>query len=267
MSEFVAFARSHGLLIDHAPPDGRVHRCRTEAKPRKRNGAFLFDGRSGWVQDWTIHPKAIGYRIAGDVEVRRIDRGALARQERARRDEAAWTARDIILRSELTTHPYLAAKGFPLWPGLVDGGKLIVPMRSFERYRERIYSVQMIDADGSKKFLPGGRAKGAVYRIGTGFDVWLVEGYATALSVHAALESLYRKAEVWVCFSAGNLQHVARHVACRIFADHDSSGTGQQVAADSGRAWVMSPVAGEDANDLHQRAGVRAVAELMRSVM
>lgn len=267
MSEFVAFARSHGLLIDHAPPDGRVHRCRTEAKPRKKNGAFMFDGQSGWVQDWTVHPKAIGFRLRGDVEIRRIDRGALAREERARREAAAQEARRIILRSELAPHPYLIAKGFPQHRGLVHDGRLVVPMRSFERYRERIHSVQMIDAGGDKKFLPGGRAKGAVYRMGAGFDVWLVEGYATALSVQAALESLYRKAEIWVCFSAGNLAFIASQVACRIFADNDRSGTGQTVAAQSSRAWVMSPVEGEDANDMYRRAGVRAVAELMRSAM
>lgn len=40
-----------------------------------------------------------------------------------------------------------------------------------------------------------------------------------------------------------------------------------RVLADSGRAWVMSPVEGEDANDMYRRAGVRAVAELMRSAM
>ncbi len=263
---FVAFARSHGLLIDHAPADGRVHRCRTEAKPRKKNGAFMFDGQSGWVQDWTVHPKAIGYRLQGNAEVRRIDRAALAREERARRDEAARKAADIIRRAEFAPHPYLIRKGFQT-PGLVHDGKLVVPMRSFERYREQVYSAQLIDEAGEKKFLPGGRAKGAVYRMGQGHDVWLVEGYATALSVQAALHSLYRKAEVWVCFSAGNLGFIASQIACRIFADHDQSGTGQKVAAESGRAWVMSPVVGEDANDMHQRAGVRAVAELMRTAM
>ena len=267
MSEFVAFARSHGLLIDYAPADGRVHRCRTEAKPRRRNGAFMFDGQSGWVQDWTIHPRAIGFRVPSDVEVRRIDRAALARDERARRDQAQQRAQQMIQRAEFDVHPYLARKGFPQHKGLVLGDKLLVPMRSFERYRELVYSVQTIDESGEKRFLVGGRTKGAVYRIGAGLEVWLVEGYATALSVQAALQSLYRKAEVWVCFSAGNLEFVSRQIACRIFADNDVSGAGQKAAQASGRAWVMSPNVGEDANDMHQRTGVRAVAELMRTVM
>jgi phage/plasmid primase-like uncharacterized protein len=39
---------------------------------------------------------------------------------------------------------------------------------------------------------------------------WLVEGYATGLSVRAALRELHREAQVVVCFSAFNLAHVGR---------------------------------------------------------
>jgi hypothetical protein len=168
-------------------------------------GGALGLGLAQALADPSADPDQVDAAMTGALTLavtRMLEQSALAGVAQAQLElgsvDVDWT---LVNRDALAW-----ARGYAgeLVAGLVDGGKLIVPMRSFEHYRERIYSVQMIDADGSKKFLPGGRAKGAVYRIGTGFDVWLVEGYATALSVHAALESLYRKAEVWVCFSAGN---------------------------------------------------------------
>ena len=49
---FVAHAQAHGLIINHAIPDGRWHRVPTVDKPRKRNGAYIFDGNSGVVKNW-----------------------------------------------------------------------------------------------------------------------------------------------------------------------------------------------------------------------
>ena len=40
---FVAHAQAHGLIINHAIPDGRWHRVPTVDKPRKRNGAYIFE--------------------------------------------------------------------------------------------------------------------------------------------------------------------------------------------------------------------------------
>jgi putative DNA primase/helicase len=88
--------------------------------------------------------------------------------------------------------------------------------------------VQRISADGTKLFLPGGKAKGSVFFIGplVAHERWLVEGYATGLSVRAALRELHRDAQVVVCFSAGNLAHVGRLVKelrpkAYVFADND----------------------------------------------
>jgi putative DNA primase/helicase len=92
-------------------------------------------------------------------------------------------------------------------------GELLIPMREFRHYAQ-INSVQRIAADGTKLFLPGGKAKGSVFFIGPllAQERWLVEGYATGLSVRAALRELHREAQVVVCFSAGNLAHVGRLV-------------------------------------------------------
>ena len=71
-----------------------------------------------------------------------------------------------------------------------------------------------------------------------------------------------------VCFSANNLEHVAPQVRGRafVFADHDASGPGQRTAEATGLPWCMSPIEGEDANDLHQRAGLMAVCAQIMAV-
>src|SRR3546814_7594504 len=86
--------------------------------------------------------------------------------------------------------------------------------------------------------------------------LWHCEGYATALSIQAALKRLYRRASVVVCFSASNLAHVAKSLGGRVVADHDESGTGERAARETGLQWCMPPDVGTDANDKIGRAHV-----------
>ncbi len=85
---------------------------------------------------------------------------------------------------------------------------------------------------------------------------------------HQALRQLRLNASVVVCFSAHNLTHVAVAMTGRrfVFADNDTSGTGQRAAVATGLPWTASPVDGEDANDLHARAGTMALAKLLMEV-
>lgn len=262
MTDFLSFARDHGLILDHVVTDGRVHRVRTETKPKRRNGAYAFDGSRGFVQDWTVHPTAIPYRGTSITP-------SPVRQKRAqgvRRDAEAAThvARQIIARSAFLPHPYLARKGFPSACGLVDpdDGRLIVPMYDATDYK-RLLTVQRIAEDGTKLFLRGGTAKDAVHHLGRGSADVLVEGYATGLSVRAAMAALYRDCRVIVCFSAGNLAHVARlYPRALVVADNDASGAGELAARQSGLRYVMPAQTG-DANDLHQREGLDALCALL----
>lgn len=263
--EFVTFAKVNGVLIDRLYRDGKIHRVPTVDHPKARNGAYLFDGSRGWVQAWDRAEQITFY---SDTE-----KPAEARVERPKTDiqkayaEAARSAQDIVVRCVYGPHPYFGRKGLYDCQGLVDtDGRLVVPMRNHKT--GDIQSVQWIAECGEKRFLTGGKAKGATFTIGPRTaPAWLVEGYATGLTVAAALKQLYRQDRVVVCFSAGNLAHVAAEIGGRVIADNDKSQTGQKTAVATGLPWAMSPEEGEDINDMYQRAGIRAVAELMRAVM
>jgi putative DNA primase/helicase len=271
---FAEFAASYGLRIADVIADNRWHRCPTEEKPRKKNGAYVFDGERGAVIDFATMTKAAAFRDGSRAGF--IDRASIRARaaidkaaERARQAEARANAEDMIKRAALDLHPYLTAKGFPFERGLVLDGDLLIPMREFRLYKQ-LNSLQRISADGTKLFLPGGKAKGSVFFIGPFLaqERWLVEGYATGLSVRAALRDLHRDAQVVVCFSAGNLAHVGRLVKelrpkAYVFADNDKSGAGAKAAAETGLSFVMTEELG-DANDYHQRHGIRALAKLIR---
>lgn len=271
---FMDHARAHGLIIRDLMMDGLWHRVPTEDKPRKRNGAYLFDGQRGVVKNWATMEGFAPFPPRGEeirpVDMQRLaaDRAKAEKQAQESRANAARRAAEDIKMATLAEHAYLAQKGFKGVQGLVLNGSLIIPMRDYKT--NTLVSVQRVDITGGKRFQTGGQSKGAVLVLGKkpGAERWFVEGYATGLSVKAALDAMHRHAEVWVCFSASNLTYVASRVSGRRFvvADNDASKTGEKAAADTGLPWVMSPVEGEDANDLHQRAGIWELVKLLRGV-
>jgi putative DNA primase/helicase len=292
MMDFSSFAAGHGLAIRHLIADGCIHRTPTTDKPRSDNGAYLFDGRRGWVMNWAQGTEVQWWndeeapaRSAADKAAVEAGKRRMAEELARQRHVAALQARQLVGEAELLVphpgrdwrpgrpaqeavhaHPYLRRKGFPWVAGLVNGEELLVPMFDCRDYRLMV-GVQRIRPDGSKKFLAGQRAKGAVHRLGSGGagEVWLCEGYVTGLSVRAALKRLYRPADVVVCFSASNIVHVASTgVGTHVMADHDASATGEVAADATGLRWTMPPVRGMDANDLMLSDGIESVSELMQ---
>jgi putative DNA primase/helicase len=116
----------------------------------------------------------------------------------------------------------------------------------------------------------GMRARGAVLRLGSkaAQEAFLCEGYATGLSIELALRRLRLNASVIVCFSDSNMAYVAPLVKGRafVFADNDVSLAGERAATKTGLPYCMSDVVGEDANDLHQRAGMVSLCKLIIDV-
>lgn len=281
---FIQFARAHGVEIDPARlyPSAKIKRCGTVEKPRSRNGAYFWDGMRGWVFNWAGQAQVQWFNDPAAKPWTEAEKAAWKAQRQAQRirqeqgyQRAAQQAHELLRTATPGTHSYLHAKGFPQAQGLIaPDGALLIPMRHHQT--NALQGVQMIrwleeERRHDKKMQPYGmKAAGAVHRMGSNntFETCLVEGYATGLSVLEALRGMGVQAVVLVCFSSHNLTLVAQGVHGRayVFADHDKSGTGQGAAEQTGLPWCMSPIEGEDANDLHQRAGVLAVRQLLMQV-
>lgn len=230
MQQFERFLVSLGLQPREIVP-GKWVRCPTETHPRKRNGSYKLadDGQVGWAIDFAAHAEPIMWRADNDEgRVPRVDRGEIARRKaeaERERQRATNAAREHYMRCAPVRggHEYLESKGLSMvgCHGLkVDTATeaLVVPML----VGASVSSLQMIRPDGSKRFWPGARTKGAVYRIerqGAPLTI-LCEGLATGLTLYGAVPT----ARVIVAFSSGNLLPAIDSMGpglCVVAADND----------------------------------------------
>ena len=277
--DFRSFARINGVEIGDLRAGDKIHRCPTTEHPSSRNGAYFFDGYRGWVQNWETgeppqwwnDPNAKPWN---DSEKREWALRRRAAEGDKLKDQATATKKAglLIASASRDTHPYLKAKGLVDVVALIgQAGELLVPMRDFrDNSLLGVQTIKLVDNEWQKKMLAGMRAKGAVLRIGpqSALETFFCEGFATGLSLDIALRLLRLHAAVVVCFSASNLTHVASSMTGRrfVFADNDASQTGEKAAHATGLPWCMSVAVGEDANDLHVRSGVMALAKLLMEV-
>jgi len=284
---FIDFARANGVDIDISRlyPSENIKRTGTVEKPKSTNGAYYWDGQRGWVFDWSGASTVIWYENPNakpwtEEEKRAwMDRRRSQQSDQQKRYEKVGLQAEAILKSaKLDHHNYLEYKGFKDEKGLVLGDKLLIPMRNVVTNKVTGYQSIVFDYTThkyDKKMLLGMRARNSVLLIGDrkGEEFWLVEGYATGLSLHQALRSCGLKASVVVCFSASNLVAVADQIKGKrfIFADNDASETGQKAAESTGLPWTMADEQGWDANDLHIKSGlfnvVAKIMELKRKVL
>lgn len=265
--DFIQFAKSHGIIINDHPPVGVWKRYPTEDHPRSRNGAVKFMGTHGFVQNHATSTVVSIWKPDSPVtaELRSACLSSIQKAEDHRRKQqqvAVQRAVAMLNGSGFSTHPYLQKKGFAdeqgnvLW---VEGKPvLLIPMR----VAGSLVGVQQIDADGGKKFLYGQRTSGATFTFDNKGVNIVCEGYATALSVRAAMKQMKQRYTLHVCFSAGNMVKVASGLERGIvIADNDASGTGQEAAQKIGWNTWMSDRMGEDANDFHMRVGMFAFTQ------
>jgi putative DNA primase/helicase len=280
MSDFFRFAEAHGVLIKSLIPSGKIVRCATVLHPRSTNGAYMWDGQRGFVfawdgpaePQWFNDPSAKPWTEAEKREF--AQKRNLERQQLMQRQQRTAQNADAMVRAAvLGEHNYFHFKGLPDARGLIQAdGSLLVPMRSLTG---ALQGAQVIRWDHEnrrydKRMLPSMKAKGAVLRIGPprASQTFLCEGYATGLSIELAVRQMRLSAAVLVCFSATNMVHVAPLVVGPkfVFADNDESGTGERVALETGLPYCMSDRVGEDANDLHVRAGLLPVCNKLMNV-
>lgn len=258
---FERFAETHGLIIKDLVMDRWV-RVPTIDHPHKRNGAYIYQGSSGAVQNWALHERPIVWRGQNHNPQLIQHRIAKANQDQQNRQEkAAKRAAWILKKAVKDKHPYLEAKGFPDEMGYVFDGKLVIPMR----IDGSLVGCQMIDSDGKKRFLYGQKTKGASAIFDNKGSLILCEGYATALSIRRYLKKHRCRYTIHVCFSAGNLIEVAkRYPDCIVVADHDPVGI--RSAKKISRPYWISPHAKEDFNDYEVRMGDKADRSLLKLI-
>lgn len=198
------------------------------------------------------------------------------------RRKAVRRASSIIADTKQGMSPYLERKALSGWlmpltqRVIVVGeltyqpGSLVVTL--WDEAGELV-NVQLINAEGEKRYLPGGQKAGSFHRIDGGELVAVVEGYASGLSVQAATG-----ATVYCAMDAGNLQAVAQiahrqHPEARVLlcGDNDEGTEGnpgktkaEQAAAAVGGLVALPPVAG-DWNDYHQAHGLTKTQEAIMS--
>lgn len=258
--DFCRFAETHGLIIRDLVMDRWV-RVPTVDHPTKRNGAYIFNGNSGAVQNWAVHISPIVWRQGKHdpqlpILMKKAKDDQADRQEQAAK-KAAW----IINNAVKDNHPYLVSKGFPEEKGYVWDGKLVIPMR----VDGRLVGCQLIDAKGKKRFLYGQRTKGATACFDNKGSLILCEGYATALSIRRTLKKSMTRYCIHVCFSAGNLIEVAKsYPNCIVVADNDPVGV--RAAKKTGRPFWVSPNVGEDFNDYELRISPKVDKSLLNLV-
>jgi putative DNA primase/helicase len=254
--EFIHFAQKHGLIIDRLEMNSWT-RVSTEDKPSKKNGAYIWDGQSGAIQNWAIHDKPITFRSKNYDPFRQVDHQKIKEDQLEKQSKAKSKAVFMLNNAVEMTHPYLARKGFPNMKAPVWNDLLLVPMR----IDGRLVGCQMIDKEGNKKFLKGQITKGASLVIDNkGRDI-ILEGYATGLSVREVLKQAKKRYTIHVCFSAGNMIEVAKgkHDPL-VIADHDKIGL--QTAQKIGQYW-KSEIEGYDFNDAFLHGDVGNILELI----
>jgi putative DNA primase/helicase len=212
------------------------------------------------------------WKADGDskIDIDRIRR--IAKQAdndiREKQLQAARKAASMLNQCQIGYHPYLEKKGFKEDQANVflrDGLKIMaIPMR----VGHHLVGCQLIDENGEKKFLTGQRTSNATFTFDNKGPHILVEGYATALSVRAALKALKRRYTLHVCFSAGNIAKVAATIPNGfVVCDNDASRTGENTAIKTGFPYWMSDTVGEDFNDFHQRVGLFRASQSLGKVI
>ena len=282
MTNFIQFARAHGVEIDPARlyPSEKIKRCGTVEKPRSRNGAYFWDGQRGWVFNWAGQAQVQWFNDPAAKPWTEAQKDAWKAQRQAQRirqeqgyQRAAQQAHELLRTTTPGTHSYLHSKGFPQAQGLIaPDGALLIPMRHHQT--NALQGVQMIrwleeERRHEKKMQPYGmKAAGAVHRMGANntFETCLVEGYATGLSLRDCLHALRMRYRIHITFSAGNLVTVAAmHSGGYVIADNDESGTGERVAIKTGFPYYL-PEHG-DFNDFHQKAGTFRASQCLRKFL
>jgi len=276
--QFREAAHSSGIhLTGPIIADGVLHRCHLDGhKAGTKNGAYILhlNGHpAGWALDFTTGASMTWSADGKRARLSDADRAAIAAERQKREQErqqahrtAADKARFIWSRSkpihQSEEHPYLVNKRIQPHGARLSSYKgrssLVIPVFG----ESGLTSLQFIEADGGKRFLPGGEIKGCFFGIGMASvtqtepgRILICEGFATGASLHE-----WFRQPVIVAFYKDNLKPVAirikalyPHHELIVCGDNDESGTGQKAARAAalavGGKYLLPPIVGTDFND------------------
>ena len=179
-------------------------------------------------------------RLAADAEQ------AKRRADAAAKATAIWNKLASALEAvcpAVSEHPYLRRKGIQSHGAKVFRGSLTIGGMNCNKslmlaikLRGQITSLQFINDEGEKRFLPGGEKGGyLIGKIEDGKPVCIAEGLATGASIHEATGY-----PVVVAFDAGNLRKMAEAIRASkpdavivLCADMDDNNVGQLKASEA----------------------------------
>lgn len=271
-------AATFGAMDWQPIADGSIHRFHVPGdKPGTLNGWYVLfaDGiaagsfgswKTGGCHTWSSREPADrreADHLRWQMEQARRQREA---EQRQRQQATAEYARWIWDNSRYAdpAFPYLTAKGCRPYNLRQRGNMMLAPMY----YAGQLVNLQRIAADGSKRFLSGGRVKGCyspLGRIQPGQPLYVCEGWATGATLHENTGH-----PVACAMNAGNLLSVGQQLqrtypdALLIFAGDDDRQTkgnpGRSAATDAAKVlgalltfpeWPASaPLSMTDFNDL-----------------
>ncbi|MGK5087026.1 toprim domain-containing protein [Bdellovibrionota bacterium FG-2] len=140
------------------------------------------------------------------AQIERAEEAADQARQEIQNDAAVEYQEKWAQLSALGTSPYLERKMIPeAFGGRFQDDTLYLPCRNANG---EIRTLQKIQPDGGKFFLPGGEARGSFHVIGSieeSETIYLAEGFATGASIHLATTGT-----VVIAFNADNLLYVAQ---------------------------------------------------------
>lgn len=226
--EFADALRAAGCEVtgDHPIMDGSKQRVRTDGDKPKETAGFYFaylDGHpAGFIKNnrtgEEIKWKSKGYAFSPEEKAKMMAESATKlavreAQNAAQRDSSAKrvSEQQAKLKPIETPTPYQSHKNIAVHPGTYtddEGQTTFIPAYDTQGKQ---WTMQYIDADGTKRFAKDSQKEGSFHVIGgqdaliTAPAIVISEGYATA----ATLTENLGYATV-AAFDAGNLIHVAK---------------------------------------------------------
>lgn len=247
IADFIRFMEANGVKatepIAQRLATGALirFRCEGDGKGRQNGWAILYlDERpAGAFGNYRMNTGTLKWKSSADRPVlSQAERAAMQREWDAakhRREaeiansqrEAALTAAELWQRATVAspTHGYVERKQINPAPLRQLGGDLLIPMCDADGL---LWNLQTIAADGTKRFLKGGRINdlfAIIGAFGEATQAVFCEGYSTGDAIYRATGT-----PVIVAFNTSNLPRVARlwnelrpDLHYTVFADDDEA--------------------------------------------